>query len=72
MITDVRTTNSGSIISVQGVSAKGKRWIARYVPDALRFRADCDNRCGVDILAGMLDAGLVLEDVGSGRQAVRA
>ena len=54
---DILTTNLGTIISVQGVSLNGQRWMTRHVPDVVYFAADCDHRSGLDILDGMLKTG---------------
>jgi hypothetical protein len=70
---DIRSTNLGTIISFQAVTAKGSRWLRRHVPDARPYwHIDCDHRCGIDILEAMLAAGLVLEDARTGRQAVQS
>ncbi len=70
---DIRSTNLGTIISLDALSQKGSLWLRRHVPDARPYgwHIDCEHRCGIDILQAMLAGGLVLEDSTTGRQAVR-
>ena len=72
MQADLLTTNCGSIISIEAATRRGKRWLADNVPDSHYGTADCDHRCGIDILLGAIRDGLVLEDTETGRTANRA
>jgi hypothetical protein len=66
---DIVTTNHGSIITILARTRRGSIWIRRHVPDAIRGRADCDHRCGIDILEAALADGLTLQDTRTGRLA---
>lgn len=64
---DVQTANLGSIWTFYPVTARGRRWITRY----LDGETVCEYWYGYDIAEGMLNAGLILEDAATGRTAVR-
>lgn len=72
---DLYTTNLGTIITIASGTRRGVRWLTRHVhgakPSAYTgdVSIDCDHRCGVEILLGAVDAGLVLEDTHTGRRA---
>jgi len=67
MRSDLLTTNLGTIIVIDGQTAKGQRWLRRSV-QGRQPSVQCDHRCGIDILYGALDAGLTLEDSRTGRK----
>jgi hypothetical protein len=66
---DILSTNHGTIITIMARTRRGSSWIRRHVPDAIRGRADCDHRCGIDILEAALAHGLTLQDTRTGRLA---
>lgn len=69
---DIESTNLGSIIILEWLSPKGRKWLASHVGDPLAQAGEpiyCDHRCGMEILYGAVAAGLRLRDGQSGRIA---
>jgi hypothetical protein len=66
MRADLYSTNFGSIIRVQPVSARGRQWWRDHV-SADTAATDCDHRCGIDLLVGALADGLTVRDTTSGQ-----
>ena len=71
---DISSRNLGTIVTIEGLTRRGIRWLRRNVHAAglqsgLETGCDCDHRYAVDILQGALDAGLVLQDAATGRIA---
>jgi len=71
MKSDIVTVRLGSIWTLQAVSPRGQRWVARHVPNNIHGSIVADHRCAVDIVDGMRRARLVLEDGDTGRQTQR-
>jgi len=55
---DVQTWNHGSIVEFLPLTARGRAWVKTYTGG----ETTAEHRYGIDILQGMLDAGLVLID----------
>lgn len=67
---DIYSTNFGSIIRIEPVTVRARRWFDRHVesaPDGTP--CDCDHRYGVELLIAARQAGLRLQDTASGRYA---
>ena len=63
---DVTTTFLGSIISFHAETARGEWWMRKYVGDGATI---AEHRCGIDIIRGMVAAGLRVQDTASKRFA---
>jgi hypothetical protein len=64
---DVEVSNHSSIVTFYPVTDVAKQWLALHV----RGETVAEARYAWDILQGMLDAGLVLQDTRTGRLAHR-
>jgi len=64
---DIETANLGTIWTFRPTTDAGLRWLKRHT----RGETIAEHRYGADIARGMLKAGLVLQDVTTGRQVSR-
>lgn len=70
---DIRSTFYGSIITIEGISKRGRVWLREHVSDARNCcdAVNAEHRYGMDILEGALGAGLVLRDASTNRVVSR-
>jgi hypothetical protein len=66
---DIITSNLGSIVSLQGNSPRGERWLAENVDFPDYAPGVVEHRYAYDIMVGAIAAGLVLQDADTGRIA---
>lgn len=72
MKVDLETSNESTIVIVEPVSARGRRWISRNVHEQnVPGAIICESRYGLEIMRAALDDGLTLRDSATGRLARR-
>lgn len=62
---DLLTTNHGTIIWIGPLTARGRSWMYRHVPEshrAINRAVNAEHRYGIDILTAAIADGLTLQD----------